>query len=659
MTLNQTASPSAFRQDINGLRAWAVVVVILYHFGITGFTGGFVGVDVFFVISGFLMTGIVVAGLERSEGFSVWGFYLARARRILPALIVLCAVLLALGWWVLMPVDYKILGTHVIASLAFVSNIKFWRETGYFDAESHEKWLLHTWSLAAEWQFYMLLPLALLAIWKWRSGRRTITVAIAVAFVASLFLSILLTPRAPIAAFYLLPTRAWEMLAGGLVYLMAHRLNLGTRQRAWLEAVGLLLVLAAVFGFDAKSPWPGWHALVPVVGSVLVLIAARPQSHFTVNPVAQWLGTRSYSIYLWHWPIVVALGYFDLQAHAIATVAGLMLTMLLGDLSYRFVETTARRKLSGMRMQWSAVAVACAIFVVAIPSAWIRMKEGVLGRIAPEIELVSQEALNRNPRLADCHPATGNVSPSCMFGGSEVRAIMMGDSHANAVISSLAAAEMLNHRANAGVMEWTYSACPIIQGAHNIRVPGYQCEDFINWAVQKLKSVPKDIPVVIVSRDSLYVFGQNEEGSQAKNPWVYFSRQYTAAEPAFLTEYAQHLTDTACLLAQDHPVYLVRPIPEMGVDVPRTARALVWGKHRDVSISLAHYHERQNFIWGAQDAARSRCGVKILDPLPYLCKDGRCQSAKNGRPIYFDDDHLSEFGNKLLVPMFAEVFQTK
>jgi peptidoglycan/LPS O-acetylase OafA/YrhL len=158
-----------FRSDINGLRAWAVVAVILYHFDVPGFGGGFVGVDVFFVISGFLMTGIVVDGLERGE-FSLLAFYLARASRILPALIVVCTVLLMLGWWVLLRLDYTELGLDAVFSLAFLSNIKFWREAGYFDAASHDKWLLHTWSLAVEWQFYLLLPLVLLAMWRWRPG---------------------------------------------------------------------------------------------------------------------------------------------------------------------------------------------------------------------------------------------------------------------------------------------------------------------------------------------------------------------------------------------------------------------------------------------------------------------------------------------------------
>ena len=258
---------SGFRSDINGLRAWAVVSVVLYHFGIAGFDGGFVGVDLFFVISGFLMTGIVVSGLEQNR-FRLFDFYLARAWRILPALLVLCAVLLAAGWWLLMPMDYKELATHVVVSVLFLSNVKFWTEAGYFDTSSHEKWLLHTWSLAAEWQFYLLLPLVLLAVWKMRPGRRGVQLAMAVALLVSLALSVVLTPKIATAAFYLLPTRAWEMLAGGMAYLLADRSALWTaRQRRWLEVAGVALLAGAIAGFDSASPWPGWRALVPVLGT--------------------------------------------------------------------------------------------------------------------------------------------------------------------------------------------------------------------------------------------------------------------------------------------------------------------------------------------------------------------------------------------------------
>ena len=217
-------SPPAvnFRKDINGLRAWAVMVVVLFHFGVPGFSGGFIGVDIFFVISGFLMTNILIKKLENPhQKFSVWDFYLARAKRIVPALLVLCITLLALGWLMLPPQDYRSLGMHTLTSVLFATNIQYWREAGYFDAASHDKWLLHTWSLSVEWQFYLLLPLLLWGVWRWWPGRVYAVRCLSLVFLASLGLSVWLTTQKPEAAFFLLPTRAWEMLAGGLVVLLA------------------------------------------------------------------------------------------------------------------------------------------------------------------------------------------------------------------------------------------------------------------------------------------------------------------------------------------------------------------------------------------------------------------------------------------------------
>lgn len=642
-----------FRNDINGLRAWAVVAVGFYHFDIPGFSGGFVGVDIFFVISGFLMTGIVVRGLEKNK-FQIFEFYMARARRILPALIVLCTALLLLGWWLLLPLDYMQLAKHVIASLAFVSNIQFWNEAGYFDVASHEKWLLHTWSLAVEWQFYILLPLAMLFVWKLRPGRSFMLMAIVASMLLSFVLSVVLTPKYVTASFYLLPTRAWEMLAGGMAYLLSSRCAWTARQRKWAEAVGVVLMAGAILGFDTTSSWPGWRALFPVLGTATILLAAQPGSIWTGSVAAQWLGTRSYSLYLWHWPLVVALAYTNLRAEPGAIAAGLLLTLVLGDLSYRWVETPARVQLGKLRTAWGAAALLGTVGAVTAQGLAVHMHQGVAGRIPPDIGLVQHEALNKNPRQKQCHVEDRSSSPSCMYGGNHLRAIVLGDSHAAAIVSAVAAAAP---RAEDATMQWSFSGCPTLQGVKTVREKSQLCGDSLEWAVQQLKKIPRDIPVVIANRHGAYIAGYNEKNVMKPVRFVYFSKPDTDFTSEFQQEYAKRLIETACLLAQNRQIYLMRPVPELEENVPNAARAMMWGRPSQVSISLQHYHQRNEIIWKAQDAARDRCGVKILDSLPYLCLDGQCLGIRNNRPVYYDDDHLSEYGNKFLVPLFAEIFQ--
>ena len=206
-----------FRKDINGLRAIAVIGVMLFHFNASWMPGGFAGVDVFFVISGFLMTGIIFRGIEQ-ENFSILKFYVARANRIIPALAVLCSVLLLFGWFYLTPLDYKNLGKHVGSSMGFLSNFIYWRESGYFDAASQEKWLLHTWSLSVEWQFYIIYPLVLVALRNFMS-LKAMKVAVLHGTVLGFIFCVIATFKWPDSAYYLLPARAWEMMIGGVAYL--------------------------------------------------------------------------------------------------------------------------------------------------------------------------------------------------------------------------------------------------------------------------------------------------------------------------------------------------------------------------------------------------------------------------------------------------------
>jgi peptidoglycan/LPS O-acetylase OafA/YrhL len=652
---------TAFRNDINGLRAWAVIAVILYHFGIPGFAGGFVGVDVFFVISGFLMTGIVVKGLEQNR-FTFLGFYMARARRIAPALIVLAGALIAMGWLLLLPPDYKTLSTHTIYSLSFLSNIEFWLEAGYFDSASHEKWLLHTWSLSVEWQFYLVLPVVLWAVWHLRPGRTPQIWALAIGLLVSLTLCIWTTNAAPSTAFYLLHTRAWEMLGGGCVFLGSHTIRPREIWNRWLEGIGLLLIVMAVVIFDSNSAWPGWRAMVPALGAIVVLLANRT-SVWTGCKLAQWLGDRSYSLYLWHWPVSVALVYAG-QQNSIAVVGcGLLVTCVLGHLSFLYVENPARRLLN-MGPQWRVAAVLLVPLVAVVSIAmYSRSHDGIAGRFSPSVELAAAEANNSNPIRQKCHPSKGSTSPSCVLGGNEWTVIALGDSHVASTISALAQA---GESSNAGVVWWAYSGCPFVPKMRKTASVAaklghdYRCYEFIDWVQARIDTVPVNVPVVIVGRYAAAGMGVNESGLTSQVPDVYFTKEYSSTTAEFLNEFAQEITISACELAKRRTVYMVRPIPEMGVNVPqKLSRRMAWGFTEDISISMDEYQRRNAWVWAAQDAAHNQCGIKILDPIPYLCNESRCYGSKSGRPLYFDDNHLSEFGNKLLVPMFAEVFQAK
>ncbi|NNG64941.1 acyltransferase, partial [Pseudomonas fragi] len=223
-----------FRNNINALRALAVISVVLFHFKVQGFGGGFAGVDVFFVISGFLMTGIIFTGLQ-TQRFSLLGFYASRARRIIPALLTLCIALLIFGFVFLPLDDYRDAIRTLKSSLLFSSNFTFAKGGSYFDAPLHENWLLHTWSLSVEWQFYMLYPLLLMALYKFVGAKNTRSTLVLLALI-SFAASVVLTRTSPVFAFYMLPTRAWEMIAGGLVFL--YPLQLGKRSSSICEGLG-------------------------------------------------------------------------------------------------------------------------------------------------------------------------------------------------------------------------------------------------------------------------------------------------------------------------------------------------------------------------------------------------------------------------------------
>lgn len=646
-----------FRKDINGLRAWAVVLVILFHFGVPGFKGGGIGVDVFFVISGFLMTKIIYKGIYCNNWgwMSLLDFYLARAKRIIPALVVLCVVLLICGYFFLSFSEYRELSKHVISALGFFSNIQFWRESGYFDVASHKKFLLHTWSLSVEWQFYLILPIVLLVLHKIFKKEKVVSRFVFVGFFVSLLLSVILTYKMPSASFYLLPTRAWEMLAGGLVFIFLKNNNFSSREKKFLEILGVFIILGSAVFIDQKDIWPGYLALVPVLGAAMVL-ASNGQGALTNHEVAQWLGKTSYSLYLWHWPLAVVLVYVGWYGQLIPTAVALLLTILLGWVSWKFIENKSKKILSHKNIKNAYLKISISIIFVCSISLLIFVTDGLKFRNPLAYDIYS-ERYNRNPSHKECHVSGIENVPECVYGNKDYGVIVVGDSHADAVVRSV---EKAFDKKGFGVLDWSLSSCPTIAGVKRDEA-NYRCGEQVFEFLRKSSEIESKAPILIVNRISAYIEGKTE----------YELRQGELLNPSYIDEKNKSdknnrdidlydgILRTACEFSKDRKVYMMRPIPEMNENVPVFMEKEIIKGRKDyrVSISLDEYYKRHQLAFKAQDEAAKKCGVTLLDPIPYLCSEGRCWGDHEGRPIYYDDDHLSERGGALLIPLFQKIAQ--
>ncbi|MFC0401439.1 acyltransferase family protein [Paraburkholderia rhizosphaerae] len=651
-----------FRQDINALRGVAVALVALFHFQTPGFNGGFIGVDVFFVISGYLMTAIVVGRLDKGR-FSLWDFYVARFTRIVPALAALAAVLMVFGWFYLDQHAYKVLAEHAGAALTFISNFVFWREAGYFDVSSQTKWLLHTWSLGVEWQFYMVYPIILMLGARVLGNKRGVyQVLLLLIGVVSFALDPVIARNHPEANFFLLPTRAWEMVLGGLVMLNAERFTLAPRAAATLQAIGLAaIVYAGLFYTDAYD-WPGVMTLLPAFGAALVILVAANDSVFSTFKPLQLLGRWSYSIYLWHWPLTVLIHYLDLPSHdPKVIVIGLALSVLLGFLSYELVE----RRAAGLRERFGLRGLgtlALAPVAVVLACAGVTFANGAAARLPSQIRLVSAESTDVDPRRTECltnsvkRMIEGSGQIGCKYGDSpKIGAIVWGDSHGNAVIPGIVAAATA---ANDSVMFYGTSGCPPFVGASRFgKHTEEPCRFFAKRVAEDLKQYPPSVPIIVVARFSAYVDGKND--SPDPTILIGYNGERPLADPEERrTRYSSFLTQDLCSLAKNRPVYVLMPIPEMGEDVPAVlAKSLILGKHpQDVSVTEAAYYKRNAVARAAIENAATSCGVKTLDPLPYLCRDGRCYGSQALIPLYIDGDHLSARGSRRLSPLYRPIF---
>lgn len=620
---------AAFRTDLNGLRGIAVLGVLGFHFGIPGFGGGFTGVDAFFVLSGYLMTAILVEGL-RDSGFSFGAFYSARSRRTLPALAATAAAVLGVGYFVLTAGEYAELGRHGVAAMALASNVVFWRETGYFDGPGHTAMLLHTWSLALEWQFYLLYPVCLAVVVRFRDGRY-LRHGLYAAFAASLLLCVLATPTMPAGSFFLLPARLWEHLAGALVFLHARDRVPDVR----LTAIGLALLAASFLFLDAGTPFPGQAALLPVAGTVLVLIGRFP-GPLLENPVLQFTGTISYSLYLWHWPLVVLARLHGVPPGAPLILGLLAASFLLALVSYYAIERPLRRRSAWVGVGGVALAGVAAFAIVG--------SGGWPARLPEAARIAEDERLNRNPRMYECFDPTGREPPKvegCAFAKStlEKGVVLLGDSHALALFSAVETG------AAQGGRGYFKSGCPPLLG-----IGDAACKRFNAEVLPRVLRSGNADHAILAARWSLYSEGFLIE--EAGTPAV------IAVHSA--SEYRKAFVATACAF-RDAGIraHFVAPIPEFGHDVPRALARVTMrpSAYSEPRVERAAYARRNAGALAALEAARTECGAVILDPVPYLCDASTCPATRHGTSLYYDDDHLSEHGNRLVVPLFREALQ--
>ena len=479
---------SRYRPDIDGLRAIAVMLVVNFHAFPEAAPGGFIGVDIFFVISGFLITGIIARELDQQR-FSLLAFYNRRIRRIFPALIVVLFATLVLGWLWMLPAAYTQLSADVVASAAFFSNFALLWQSGYFDIESAKKPLLHLWSLGIEEQFYLFWPLILMLAARLRLR---ILVVAAIIGIASFVLNVALIGPNPVATFYLPFTRAWELLAGAALACGWSHVSQTSTASNWRACIGLALIAAAVAVLDTTRTFPGWWAILPVAGAALLLSAPAAwvcRTLMASRPLV-WIGLISYPLYLWHWPLLVFFGIIKFGPLTLPErELILLLSALLAWLTYRLVESPFRfGRPSSLRL----AGLCAGMVLVAAAGGVVVQGRGFDSRLPPEIREmadVSKDIMKWrvNECLIDLRSQM-SFADSCVDRDRRPLIFVWGDSTAGALLPGLRRAQQVR---DFGIAQFTSSSCPPALNADVVGTPN--CRAINDKVLARARELNPDI----------------------------------------------------------------------------------------------------------------------------------------------------------------------
>ena len=628
-----------YRPDIEGLRALAVLLVIVYHFEFPGISGGFIGVDVFFVISGFVITGLLTRQMDQG-GFRFGDFYARRIRRLVPAFLLVSTVTFLIISPFYIGDDYYIFAKSWLASLMGISNLYYFTELSqYFAPETRSLSLLHTWSLAVEEQFYLLWPAA--TLWAWRSGRLTRSPLVFLALlIAALLLSVYLAHTHPKSAFYLPPARLFEFMLGAGVALYGHRLPaLGPRQAEALAVAGVAMILATAVFLTSNDPFPGFNALWPTLGTAMVIQAGLVQpgtvtARLLSLPVMVFLGGLSYSLYLWHWP-PVALLHYQLIELTWPIRLGLLAAVLLASwLGYKLVENPLRRRPWNFKRAFKILVLVPLLIIWAIQST-IRIADDLSFRI-PEERRDLYKIIVQNDS-ADVHepcfkgPTRDFVrDQACLFGqplaeGERPDSVLIGDSHAIALIGFM---EVFLESTDLSLLMVTQASTPFI--------PGELTE----------QAFPGDEEKIVRNRALTEYLKQEPMTVFISAWWNSYLRS---------TDFHDYFVATIdWLLDQGHRVVVLEGVPELPSDAHAQCRLKGL---EDCSIDAADAAEqRRDFNRFQRDVQARFPSVNWIDPSRVLCDAERCQTVLDGIPLYRDESHLNYIGAQEIGQAFRARF---
>ncbi|HEY3951528.1 acyltransferase family protein [Phenylobacterium sp.] len=659
----ETGGQAQHRRDIDGLRAIAVLAIVAYH-AVPGWVrGGFVGVDVFFVISGFLITGIIARG--RDEGrFSYRGFYLRRARRIVPAYLVALAATAAAALAILLPQALAPVGWALSASGLFLTNVLGLFSFGYFAPGSQTNPLLHLWSLGVEEQFYLVWPLlvALLSIGVLRRARAGVAVVLMLALLA--LAQVLVAGGRETFAFFMLPTRAWEFLMGGVLALGLAPPPRGPAAANLAGGLGLALILGSVALLSDTAPFPGLTALPACLGTALVIwsgLSARPAATGVLEsrPVVG-IGLISYSFYLWHWPVLVLARAALQRDLAPAEALGLAAVSAgLAWLSWRFVEQPWRgRPMPQAPGRALALTLSPLLLFVAL-GGLILATGGLPQRLSPAVRRAAAFAgTDINPRRVECFTQIKGVAPvGCRYGAApnatDYDVLVWGDSHADAITPGVVAWAQAK---GWSVREATHGGCPPLVDARTTRVrfgalPG--CAESNRQALAEIAQDPKLKLIVLSARWPIY--NGDAPKYDPHNPPIRMFDAGAAGDRIYpLDEALRRTLATLAATGTKAQILLVGPVPELTFSPPdciAMARHLGGAEQRcwDAPARLPMIRARAAEAEIAAALARAP-EVKPVYPAQRLCARQTCVTVLQRKILYFDADHLSATGARMLVP---------